>query len=96
MYATVIYPHLIHSYSNLIHYSHPPPFFPIYPSLHPALHFPFTFPLTTSEKDITAAVTHCIQQAKGHHVLNLGHGVEKDTPEENVKAFVHAARHVKI
>ena len=49
-----------------------------------------------SEKDITAAVTNCIHQAKGHHVLNLGHGVEKDTPEENVRVFVHAARHVKI
>ena len=27
-----------------------------------------------------------------NHVLNLGHGIEKDTPEESVKAFVDAAR----
>jgi uroporphyrinogen-III decarboxylase len=29
-------------------------------------------------------------------VLNLGHGVEKDTPEENVAIFVDAARHIKL
>jgi len=33
---------------------------------------------------------------QGHHVLNLGHGVEKDTPEENVAIFVDAAKHIKL
>ena len=57
---------------------------------------PLFFHLPTSEANIRAAVTDCIQQAQGHHVLNLGHGVEKDTPEENVRIFVDQARHVKI
>jgi uroporphyrinogen-III decarboxylase len=47
-----------------------------------------------SEKNIKAAVEHCIHQANGKHVLNLGHGVEKDTPESAVAAFVNAAREV--
>ena len=32
----------------------------------------------------------------GKHVLNLGHGVEKDTSEEAVAVFVDAAKNVKI
>lgn len=49
-----------------------------------------------SEEGIQNAVTECIKQANGKHVLNLGHGVEQDTPESSVACFVEAARHVKI
>lgn len=47
-----------------------------------------------SEAGIRAAVSSCIDQAGrgGRHVLNLGHGVEKDTPEHAVQLFVDAAR----
>ncbi|KAJ1433326.1 Uroporphyrinogen decarboxylase [Ochromonadaceae sp. CCMP2298] len=47
-----------------------------------------------SEANIRKAVASCIQQAGGKHVLNLGHGVEKDTSESAVQAFVTAAREV--
>jgi uroporphyrinogen decarboxylase len=49
-----------------------------------------------SEANIKKAVTTAIREAKGHHVLNLGHGVEKDTSEAAVAAFVNAAREVKL
>lgn len=49
-----------------------------------------------SENNIRASVAHCIDQAKGKHVLNLGHGVEKDTPESSVAAFVDAAKKIKL
>ena len=49
-----------------------------------------------TEASIQQGVRECIEQAKGHHVLNLGHGVEQDTPESSVACFVEAARHVKI
>jgi uroporphyrinogen-III decarboxylase len=49
-----------------------------------------------TEANIQEAVRRCITQAKGKHVLNLGHGVEQDTPEEAVACFVEAARLVKI
>eukprot|EP00598_Pedospumella_elongata_P013232 CAMPEP_0185000208 /NCGR_PEP_ID=MMETSP1098-20130426/67570_1 /TAXON_ID=89044 /ORGANISM="Spumella elongata, Strain CCAP 955/1" /LENGTH=363 /DNA_ID=CAMNT_0027527347 /DNA_START=112 /DNA_END=1203 /DNA_ORIENTATION=+ len=47
-----------------------------------------------SEANIRSAVGKCIEQAGrgGKHVLNLGHGVEKDTPEHAVQIFVDAAR----
>lgn len=47
-----------------------------------------------SEANIRSAVGKCIEQAGrgGNHVLNLGHGVEKDTPEHAVQIFVDAAR----
>lgn len=47
-----------------------------------------------SEANIRTAVSDCIEQAGrgGKHVLNLGHGVEKDTPEHAVQVFVDAAR----
>eukprot|EP00607_Mallomonas_marina_P010246 CAMPEP_0182421466 /NCGR_PEP_ID=MMETSP1167-20130531/6887_1 /TAXON_ID=2988 /ORGANISM="Mallomonas Sp, Strain CCMP3275" /LENGTH=359 /DNA_ID=CAMNT_0024598655 /DNA_START=186 /DNA_END=1265 /DNA_ORIENTATION=- len=48
------------------------------------------------EKGITEAVTRCIEQAKGKHVLNLGHGVEKETPESSVAAFVRAAKNISL
>lgn len=49
-----------------------------------------------SHDNIRKAVHHCIRQANGKHVLNLGHGVEKDIPEENVGVFVQAARDYKM
>lgn len=45
-----------------------------------------------SHENIQRSVVNCIKQAQGKHVLNLGHGVEKDTKEEAVEAFVLAAR----
>jgi uroporphyrinogen-III decarboxylase len=47
-----------------------------------------------SEKSIESAVLACAKQAGlgGKHVLNLGHGVEQDTPESAVQCFVDAAR----
>ena len=46
-----------------------------------------------TETQIRSAVRECIRQAgSSKHVLNLGHGVEKDTPEEAVRIFVDAAR----
>jgi uroporphyrinogen decarboxylase len=43
---------------------------------------------------IEAAVKECVHQAGlgGRHVLNLGHGVEQDTPEDAVRCFVEATR----
>ena len=49
-----------------------------------------------SEANIKKAVHKCIKDAKGKHVLNLGHGVEKDTLESSVAAFVNAAKDVKV
>ena len=49
-----------------------------------------------SEANIKKAVHKCIKDAKGKHVLNLGHGVEKDTQESSVAAFVAAAKDVKV
>ncbi len=49
-----------------------------------------------SEKLIRSAVRDCIRQAGGNHVLNLGHGVEKDTPEHAVEIFVDEARQTHI
>mmetsp|Transcript_1501 Transcript_1501/g.2519 ORF Transcript_1501/g.2519 Transcript_1501/m.2519 type:complete len:387 (+) Transcript_1501:109-1269(+) len=46
-----------------------------------------------SEANIRKAVKNCLEQGGGRkHVLNLGHGVEKDTPESAVKTLVEAAR----
>lgn len=43
--------------------------------------------------DITAAVNRCLRQGgKIGHILNLNHGVHRDTPFENVKHFVEAAK----
>lgn len=42
---------------------------------------------------IRSAVRDSIVQARpGPHILNLGHGVVKDTPEESVRVFVDAAK----
>ena len=43
--------------------------------------------------DITIAVNHCLRQGgKIGHILNLSHGLYPDTPFENVKHFVGAAK----
>ncbi len=43
--------------------------------------------------DITQAVQTCIEQGrKTGHILNLSHGLHRDTPFENVKHFVHVAK----
>ena len=43
--------------------------------------------------DITQAVQKCIEQGrKTGHILNLSHGLHRDTPFENVKHFVHVAK----
>ena len=43
--------------------------------------------------DITVAVRDCIQQGKKTgHILNLSHGLHRDTPFENVKHFVKIAK----
>ena len=43
--------------------------------------------------EITVAVNRCLQQGgKIGHILNLNHGLDRDTPFENVKHFVKAAK----
>lgn len=43
--------------------------------------------------DITAAVDTCLKQGgKTGHILNLSHGLHRDTPFENVKHFVNIAK----
>ena len=43
--------------------------------------------------DITAAVKTCLKQGgKIGHILNLSHGLHRDTPFENVKHFVNMAK----
>ena len=43
--------------------------------------------------DITDAVHHCIEQGgRTGHILNLSHGLHRDTPFENVKHFVKIAK----
>ena len=43
--------------------------------------------------DITAAVNCCLQSGgKIGHILNLSHGLHRDTPFENVKHFVKVAK----
>ena len=43
--------------------------------------------------DITAAINTCLKQGgKTGHILNLSHGLHRDTPFENVKHFIHIAK----
>ena len=48
--------------------------------------------LYSSEQLIRNAVHDCMHQAGERHILNLGHGVEKDVPESAVQIFVDAGR----
>ena len=46
--------------------------------------------------DITTAVNNCLQAGgKVGHILNLSHGLHRDTPFENVKHFVKIAKEVQ-
>ena len=46
--------------------------------------------------DITTAVNNCLQAGgKVGHILNLSHGLHRDTPFENVKHFVKVAKEVQ-
>lgn len=45
-----------------------------------------------SEGTIRKAVRECIDGAGGRHILNLGHGVEKDTPISAIEILVDEAR----
>jgi uroporphyrinogen decarboxylase len=46
--------------------------------------------------DITAAVNNCLQAGgKVGHILNLSHGLHRDTPFENVKHFVKVAKEAR-
>jgi len=49
--------------------------------------------LTGDKESIRTAVKSCLLSATpGAHILNLGHGVVKETPEESVRTFVDAAK----
>ena len=46
-----------------------------------------------AREDITVAVNNCLQAGgKVGHILNLSHGLHRDTPFENVKHFVKVAK----
>ena len=46
-----------------------------------------------THEDITTAVKSCLKQGgKTGHILNLSHGLHRDTPFENVKHFVNIAK----
>lgn len=49
------------------------------------------------QEGIVRAVDECIAKAGGHgHILNLGHGVIKETPEEAVRLFVDTAKSIRL
>jgi uroporphyrinogen-III decarboxylase len=52
--------------------------------------------LYADETQIQEAVRKCISDANGKHVLNLGHGVEKDMTEEAVAIFVNTAKSIPL
>ena len=47
------------------------------------------------EEKIRSEVRKCVSRAGPHHVLNLGHGVIQETPEEAVGFFVDEAKKFK-
>jgi len=48
-------------------------------------------------EDVERAVVQCVR-AGGHagHILNLGHGVLKETPVENVQRFIDTAKRIRL
>ena len=52
-------------------------------------------PLVLLEEKIRGEVRKCVSRAGPHHVLNLGHGVIQETPEEAVGFFVDEAKKFK-
>lgn len=48
--------------------------------------------LYASGEEIEETTIEMIQKFKGHHIVNLGHGVYPDTPLENVKTFVNTVK----
>jgi uroporphyrinogen decarboxylase len=51
--------------------------------------------LYCSDEVIRNAVVQCIEEAQGRHVLNLGHGVEKDMSETAVEILVSTAHNYR-
>ena len=47
--------------------------------------------------EVEAAVVQCLQQGGGRrHILNLNHGVGKETPMANFEAYIHAAKAFRV
>jgi uroporphyrinogen decarboxylase len=52
--------------------------------------------LEGSADDVREAAEACIREGRHRgHVLNLGHGVLRETPVENVQAFINAAHRTR-
>ncbi len=48
---------------------------------------------TGTPEQVRAAVRECLRAGGGHrHILNLNHGVGKETPVANFEAYIHAAK----
>jgi uroporphyrinogen decarboxylase len=52
--------------------------------------------LYCSKEVIRATVANTIHAARGNHVLNLGHGVEQDTPEAAIHYMVEACHDIRL
>lgn len=53
--------------------------------------------LSTNQDDIDEAVRTCIRNGgQQGHILNLGHGVLKDTPIDNVRRFIETAKATRL
>jgi uroporphyrinogen decarboxylase len=52
--------------------------------------------LYCSKEVIRATVADTIHAARGNHVLNLGHGVEQDTPEAAIHYMVEACHDIRL
>lgn len=48
--------------------------------------------LYTSPDIIRQSVSKIISEAQGHHVFNLGHGIEQDTPIEAIETLVQTVK----
>jgi uroporphyrinogen-III decarboxylase len=71
---------------SLVAFSQAPVFTCILPSTHPTR---FT-PTTPETQERTEEI---LRQGKGFkHVMNLGHGIEATTPEENAKFFIDTVK----